>query len=548
MSLRLRRGPSTDRISLVFQAGELVYDTTEKRLYVGDDLTQGGVPVSDLLSDLSPQLGANLDLNGEDIIGFGNINIDGDITATGTLTIPAIVTDVTGSIFGDDSTPLVDGANSMLVLDNNALSDLGDVIAPDQDEQFLQWDSSTNTWRPKTFNLTDHVFNSTENTYLRFNGNGWVASNIIDNINSKNGRILVNAETEVLYLEENSLADIGDVYLPVAPDDGSILKYNSTTGFWEADSSGIAVNLNDLSDVNSGVVPILGDTLIWNGLEWAFEQPKQTTNVVGSVFGDDSTILVDGILNKINLSNNSLSDLDDVEPYVYNNINIGSILKWNGFRWQIADPAQLDTFTGSVFGDDSSLIIDGIDHSITTSLIKLNNENRLTIQALPNAEYPKIDLESYGIGNYHVTRNSDTIVDPAGELFIGQYGSYINDPNGLQLKSLILTTEKSIFLFGGAADLQTGLHPESYVLTIKEGKFGFGTFNPVETLHTEGSISATEYVKFGSYTTTERDNLTTTNNPQHALDYGMVIYNTTTNTFQGWANVGGTTPTWVDLS
>ena len=166
MSLRLRRGPSTDRISIVFQAGELVYDTTEKKLYVGDDLTQGGIPVGDLLGDLSPQLGSNLDLNGEDIIGFGNINIDGDITATGTLTIPNIITDVTGSIFGDDSTPLVDGANSKLVLENNNLSDLGDVTAPTQDKQFLEWNSLTNTWNPKDFNLNDYVFNSEEGSYL----------------------------------------------------------------------------------------------------------------------------------------------------------------------------------------------------------------------------------------------------------------------------------------------------------------------------------------------------------------------------------------------
>jgi len=501
MSLRLRRGPSTDRISLVFQAGELVYDTTEKRLYIGDDLTQGGVPVSDLLSDLSPQLGANLDLNGEDIIGFGNINIDGDITATGTLTIPRIVTDVTGSIFGDDSTPLVDGANSKLVLDNNALSDLGDVIAPDQDKQFLEWDNSTNTWRPKTFNLTDYVFNSTENSYLRFNGSSWVASNIIDNISSKNGRILVNAETEILYLEGNSLADIGDVFLSGTPAHGSILKYNSTTEYWEADSSGIAVNLNDLSDVNSGVVPLLGDILTWNGLEWAFEQPKQTTNVVGSVFGDNSTILVDGIANKINLSNNSIGDLDDVEPYIESTIEIGSILKWNGFRWQIADPAQLDTFTGSVYGDDSTLIIDGQTGTINTDIISYSQTLTLNDSApIGGFSFLKQSVTD-AVLTYEMNKIVSTglsTINTTNE-FLGQITFRTSDNVEDRLRGAIYSFEGLLaFAAGEPLDAADDYNASQYIV-LQDNKFCIGGASPAEKLDVRGNAKVEGFVQFGSY-------------------------------------------------
>jgi hypothetical protein len=48
------------------------------------------------------------------------------------------------------------------------------------------------------------------------------------------------------------------------------------------------------------------------------------------------------------------------------------------------------------------------------------------------------------------------------------------------------------------------------------------------------------YVQFGSYTTAERDALTAA--------FGMVIYNTTTNVFEGYQNTSGTTPEWVALS
>jgi len=42
MSLRLRRGTEAQRASIVFDAGELIYTSDTKRLYVGDGITSGG--------------------------------------------------------------------------------------------------------------------------------------------------------------------------------------------------------------------------------------------------------------------------------------------------------------------------------------------------------------------------------------------------------------------------------------------------------------------------------------------------------------------------
>jgi len=49
----------------------------------------GGTGISSVVADTTPQLGGNLDLNGNDITGAGNININGDISSTsaGTPTI-----------------------------------------------------------------------------------------------------------------------------------------------------------------------------------------------------------------------------------------------------------------------------------------------------------------------------------------------------------------------------------------------------------------------------------------------------------------------------
>jgi hypothetical protein len=92
MALKLRRGTDAERLTIVPLQGELIFTTNTKKLYVGDGAAQGGILVGpvdgsafDLVNDTTPQLGGNLDLNGNNITGIGNINIDGTITATGNI-------------------------------------------------------------------------------------------------------------------------------------------------------------------------------------------------------------------------------------------------------------------------------------------------------------------------------------------------------------------------------------------------------------------------------------------------------------------------------
>ena len=138
MALQFKRYPRSLRTTFVPQEGEPVYDLTEKRLYVGDGETTGGVGVSgsddftiktivaDMLSsgvqqnirftpnvetgkidtvvlsplsaDFSPTLSGNLNLNGRAILGDGNILINGYISSAAYV----------GSVFADDSTVMID--------------------------------------------------------------------------------------------------------------------------------------------------------------------------------------------------------------------------------------------------------------------------------------------------------------------------------------------------------------------------------------------------------------------------------------------------------
>ena len=90
MALRLRRGTNAERTAITPEAGELIYTTDTKKVYVGDGTTAGGTIVTgqnDIVDDVSPQLGGDLDLNGNNITGTGNINITGTITATGNINL-----------------------------------------------------------------------------------------------------------------------------------------------------------------------------------------------------------------------------------------------------------------------------------------------------------------------------------------------------------------------------------------------------------------------------------------------------------------------------
>ena len=92
MALQLRRGTSGTRTTITPAAGELIYTTDTKLVYVGDGTTAGGTLVTggggvsgigSLLEDTSPQLGGDLELNGFKIVTTGNGDIEIDPGGTG---------------------------------------------------------------------------------------------------------------------------------------------------------------------------------------------------------------------------------------------------------------------------------------------------------------------------------------------------------------------------------------------------------------------------------------------------------------------------------
>ena len=118
MALQVRRGTNAERLGITPAQGELIFTTDSKRLYVGDGATVGGLAsagLESLIADTTPQLGGNLDLNGQNITGTGNISIDGSITATGTINLgddPADNVSILGSLT-TSLTPVTDSSSDI---------------------------------------------------------------------------------------------------------------------------------------------------------------------------------------------------------------------------------------------------------------------------------------------------------------------------------------------------------------------------------------------------------------------------------------------------
>ena len=101
MALQIRRGTDAERLTITPAEGELIYTTDTRLIYVGDGITVGGTKadtgITDLLSDATPQLGGNLDLNSQAITGTGTINITGNITGS---TVSGSSGNFTSSVIG----------------------------------------------------------------------------------------------------------------------------------------------------------------------------------------------------------------------------------------------------------------------------------------------------------------------------------------------------------------------------------------------------------------------------------------------------------------
>ena len=117
MPLQIRRGSTAQRLAITPLIGELIYDTTTGQLFVGNGTTLGGATTTGISTEDAADTAAALFSTGSHSgITFAYNDAAGRIDATVTVAATGPFDgDLTGSVFADNSSLLVDGVDALIV-------------------------------------------------------------------------------------------------------------------------------------------------------------------------------------------------------------------------------------------------------------------------------------------------------------------------------------------------------------------------------------------------------------------------------------------------
>jgi hypothetical protein len=428
MALRLRRGTDAERQLITPAEGELIYTTDTKSVYIGDGTTTGGIIIS-----------------GE--IGLGDLS-EVDLSTPPTVG-QVLVWD--GVKFVPDN---VEGTGGSSV---TSIFDLNDV-----------------------FKFTDPDIND----ILIFDGFNFVPQKI---------RIIEGADSSVMVNTTN----------------------NTFTGVFVGDGSGLTnlpgisiSSIFDLDDVFNLTPPDIGDTLIFDGFNFVSRKITRIEGADSSVMVNTTNNTFTGVfvgdgsgLTNLDLTTSSILDLGDV--FNLTPPDIGDLLIFNGFNFvpqkirtiEGADSSVIldttnNTFSGnfignlsgdvvgSVFSDDSNLVIEGDTGNIFTR--NITSDLGLDLNFQGNLSFNKTGLPVVFINNDQPDVDLST-----GNALHGLLIFRTIDVNGVNNSAVIGSSADGISI--NKTDASYAL-PNSHKLFIgTNGNFGFGTITPTEKFDFEGN-------------------------------------------------------------
>ena len=569
MALKLRRGTEANRTSITPAEGEIIYVTDTKKLYVGDGSTPGGVlqggsgggsltgitdnaTVSVLtLGDATISIDADLSITGQEIVGDGDINISGDITAsgagTGIITANSFVGnvtgnvigdvagnlignvtgnasgahtgtfdgDMTGSVFGNDSTVMVDGNNNTLhgnlkdinsisyatpldisnettgVVSTTYLSNTGEAAylkirrtdagtAPDQNVGLLAWDQVDDTGTKTYVSFAgwhSGLYIGTASDGTTYNATNYVGITdgnmaIGDYTPAAGLRLDVRGNVKATgFIQTGSFTTAERDALTGA---NGMMIYNTTNSRFQIYEAGNWLNMREVSSGGGGSTD--------NYSHWNITADDSTLRVVN---GQETIGILGGA---------GITTASDTEG----NITItGTVIDFTDLGvtpttlagYGITDAIQAGSafdVTGSVFGDDSTMLIDGVAGKIVGPIESTNPVLSGTIDS---------------------SDSSAITVVPAVV-----FSSDVNVENNLIVTNKIIAdtieVENIITNASGTPEISSDTD-----IILAAG--------------TRVEVSSSPF-KLASFTTVERDALSAEN--------GDMIYNTTDNKFQGYEN------------
>jgi hypothetical protein len=177
MPLRIRRGTDAERLLITPLEGELIYTTDTKHVYVGDSETVGGLNISTLTGYFGGPLGQDLDLNGFNITGLGDINTIGNQDLSGNLAVGGNIT-AQGNITAN--------GNIVLGNSNGDTVSIGGIVSSDIVPAFsnLQLGTTARPWG------TLHV-NGVQ-------AGGLIEGNVVGNVYGQDSSIIIDAATNTI--------------------------------------------------------------------------------------------------------------------------------------------------------------------------------------------------------------------------------------------------------------------------------------------------------------------------------------------------------------
>lgn len=338
----------------------------------------------------------------------------------------------------------------------------------------------------------------------------------------------VPAEGELIYTTDTKKLFVGD---------------GSTAGGIAVDVANSSLSIDDLNDVDITTTPPTGgQSLVWNVSNGEFEPGDPTV-----------------------LSDKSLNSLQDVD-LVSNAPAVGQVLKWDGASFVPANDSSGGLVTGatydinisgdvsgSVYADDSTLVIDGTDGKFKGTIDTTQNatfdtrDDDLTSQTgitiVSNANVAGLTVASkngategsganLGFFNHNGTYESQTVLQTGDNLGRLDFGGLVTIPGGSEVPLSPCNIRAEL------AQASDG------VSTLPLGKLVFAVLNGSDvadakkaTLDNVG-VFQSPVLQPGVYADDAARDAAVT-----APTAGMIIFNTTNTKFQGY-----TGSAWVDLN
>ena len=395
MPLQIRRGTNAERTSMTqpLAAGELIFVTDTNRLWIGNSTTLGGVPVTDYSDEQARDIAASIFVAGtHNSISFAYDDALDKINATVDLSdyqgvIKAAA--FNGSVVANDSSLLIDGNTGKF----NLSGSVGTDIVPDTD---VAYDLGSATYRFRdlylsgssiklgaaTITATGTAVNLPAGSTIGGSAIGIPGGDLNVNIVADDSTVIVNTTTEVVTAQGGFVGNItGNVTGNATSvtngiyttDTGTVtntmlagsiadtkLSTISTAGK-VSNSATTATALNNVDTIvtrdnfgNFAANTITAIGLISNltGNVTGDTTGYHTGDVEGSVFADDSSLLVDGVAGKIiaPYDNTSLSIIGSVIKSAVTPISIGAPSDNQVIIGSTANPNTLVVYSNNSIG------------------------------------------------------------------------------------------------------------------------------------------------------------------------------------------------------